>query len=129
MRRTNSQTPFTTIGISSLLTVFLVLCLVTFACLSLSTSKNDYDFGENNAQHETEYYSAANEAEEFLNDISNGRTDKTSESFRINDDQALEVQVEITGSNASGGSKYKVTRWQVVSTVERDYNQNVDLIQ
>ncbi|MGI6766248.1 MAG: hypothetical protein ACOX4R_03400 [Lentihominibacter sp.] len=42
----SSPAPFTTIGVSSLLVVFIILCLVTFACLSLSTAKSDYEFAK-----------------------------------------------------------------------------------
>lgn len=128
MRKANNQTPFTTIGVSSLLVVFLILCLVTFACLSLSTAKSDYELSKDNAQHKTEYYKAANEAEAHLNDLSQGLTDDTEWTIKINKNQALEVKVETTGANASGGQSYRVTSWQVVSTVERDYNQNMNLI-
>ncbi|MCQ2546287.1 MAG: hypothetical protein MJ161_01910 [Clostridia bacterium] len=129
MRKANNQTPFTTIGVSSLLVVFLILCLVTFACLSLSTAKSDYEFSKNNAQHKTEYYRASNEAEKHLNDLAAGRTTDTHWTIKINDRQALEVEAETTGAGADGRQAYKVTRWQVVSTVERDYNQNMNLIQ
>ncbi|MDO4176125.1 MAG: hypothetical protein Q4D99_01440 [Bacillota bacterium] len=129
MRKASNQTPFTTIGVSSLLVVFLILCLVTFACLSLSTAKSDYEFSKNNAQHKAEYYKASNEAEEYLNDLSEGRTNDTEWTIKINDKQALEVKVETTGANSKGGQSYRVTCWQVVSTVERDYNQNMNLIQ
>ncbi|MDD6190088.1 MAG: hypothetical protein PUB75_00660 [Firmicutes bacterium] len=128
MSRSNNSTPFTTIGVSSLLVVFLILCLVTFACLSLSTARSDYEFSKDNAKHKTEYYNASNTAEEHLNDLSTGRTNDTKWTIKINDKHALKVEVDITGSSAAGGKTYEITRWQVVSTVNRDYNQNMNLM-
>lgn len=116
----SSPAPFTTIGVSSLLVVFIVLCLVTFACLSLSTAKSDYEFAKKNAAHKTAYYKACNQAEQNINDLVNGKTNQTSWQIRINDNSALNVKVSDTG---------KITKWQVISTVEHDYNQPVQLIQ
>lgn len=39
--------PFFNIGASSLLVIFLILCLVTFAILTLTSAKSDADFAEN----------------------------------------------------------------------------------
>ena len=54
------------IGLSSLLLVFLVLCLTTFALLSLSSAKSDYSLSEKLAQHRSDYYTASSQAEEML---------------------------------------------------------------
>ena len=47
---------FLNIGTASLLVVFLTLCLVSFAMLSLSTAKSDYEFSQKLAQKTTAYY-------------------------------------------------------------------------
>ena len=43
--------PFFNIGASSLLVIFLILCLVTFAILTLTSAKSDADFAEKLAYH------------------------------------------------------------------------------
>ncbi len=116
----SSPAPFTTIGVSSLLVVFIILCLVTFACLSLSTAKSDYEFAKKNAAYKTAYYKACNQAEQNINDLANGKTDKTSWQIRINNNSALDVKVSDAGD---------IIKWQVISTVDHDYNQPVNLIQ
>ncbi|MCQ2545350.1 MAG: hypothetical protein MJ144_02845 [Clostridia bacterium] len=116
----NSPAPFTTIGVSSLLVVFIILCLVTFACLSLSTAKSDYEFAQKNAVHKTAYYEACNQAEQNINDLANGKTSKTSWQIKIDNKSALDVAVSGAGN---------ITKWQVISTVEHDYNQPIQLIQ
>jgi len=56
MKDRKTPAPMTNIGIASLLVIFLVLCLVVFAALSLSTATNDYKQSLKQAQHVTEYY-------------------------------------------------------------------------
>ena len=58
--------PFFNIGASSLLVIFLILCLVTFAILTLTSAKSDADFAEKLAHHKTNYYAACNTAESTL---------------------------------------------------------------
>ena len=69
MKRNKQQTTFVNIGSSSLLIVFLVLCLTTFAILSLSSAQSDYSFSKRSAEHKTEYYEASSRAEMILGEI------------------------------------------------------------
>ena len=132
MRKNKSTPPVTTIGVPILLVVFIILCLVTFACLSLSTAKSDYSYSEKNATHKTEYYEACNKAEEYVHDINTGRKPPvTYWSVDINNKQALKVKIApIKGANTANTTNnlYEITAWQVVSTVKHDYNHNMILI-
>lgn len=56
MRSKRPQAPAAGIGIASLLVIFIVLCLVVFATLSLSTAMNDHRQSQKMADHVTEYY-------------------------------------------------------------------------
>lgn len=58
--------PITNIGSVSLLMIFIVLCMVTFAALSLSTAATDYRSAQTLAGHTTAYYKASNKAEKKL---------------------------------------------------------------
>ena len=69
MNHKQRSAPFTNIGSSSLLVVFLVLCLVTFAVLSLSSARSDDAFSEKLAARKTAYYTAVNRAEDVLSCI------------------------------------------------------------
>lgn len=71
MKKDKKHSSFTAIGSSSLLVVFLVLCLATFAILSLSSAKSDYSFTERLAEHKSNYYSASSQAEYIAADIDN----------------------------------------------------------
>lgn len=61
--------PVTNIGSVSLLMVFIILCLVTFATLSLSSAAGDYRYSEDTAKQSNEYYNACNKAELKLKKI------------------------------------------------------------
>lgn len=66
MPKEKSQAYGIHIGSSTLLTVFLILCLVTFAVLSLVSARSDYSFSQKTADRKTAYYQASNQAEEVL---------------------------------------------------------------
>lgn len=58
--------PITNIGSVSLLMIFIVLCMVTFAALSLSTAATDHQSAQTLADHTSAYYKASNKAEKKL---------------------------------------------------------------
>ncbi len=60
--------PITNIGTISLMTIFIILCMVTFAALSLSAAANDARSGQKIAEHTLDYYTASNQAEAILAD-------------------------------------------------------------
>ena len=103
-------------GASTLVMIFVLLCLVIFACLTLVTASGDSRLSRKLADRTTEYYAACNLAEEKLADIRRelqaGTVPETSYVFPVSDSQ--ELQVEIALSAEEGG--FSITRWQVVST-------------
>ncbi len=58
--------PITNIGTVTLLMVFIVLCMITLAALSLSSASRDAKLNRQAVRHLTEYYEASNEAEVLL---------------------------------------------------------------
>lgn len=69
MKKDKQQSSFVNIGSSSLLVIFLILCLATFAILSLSSAQSDYSFSQRLAKHRTEYYEASSRAERIVGEI------------------------------------------------------------
>lgn len=59
------------VGASSILIIFILLCLVTFATLSVVSARADYTLSEKSAATTTAYYTACNYAEARLADIDN----------------------------------------------------------
>ena len=50
------------IGTSYLLVIFIILCLVTFAALALSSALRDQSYSQALAKHQTEYAAASTQA-------------------------------------------------------------------
>ena len=99
-----APTPFFNIGTSSLLVIFLILCLVTFAILTLTSAKSDADFAEKLAHHKTNYYAACNTAESTLDEIDAvladawQRSDTDTSKNSINNDSS---QPDLTSNDSS----------------------------
>ena len=140
--KNKSPFSFINIGSSSLLVVFLALCLVTFAILSLSTAKNDYEFSARSAERTTAYYEACNEAERiaaaFSRTLSEAETDGSvtdaavteiagdqaefdqtsgtlSYEVPVSDRQKLSVVLKFNDPSEPE-VRYSVSRWQIVPT-------------
>ena len=54
------------VGVSSILVIFVLLCLVTFATLSLVSARADRNLSQKAVDHTLEYYTASNQAEQIL---------------------------------------------------------------
>lgn len=143
--RNKQSTPFVNIGSSSLLVVFLVLCLVMFAALSLASAGSDFGYSSRMAQRRTEYYAACAEAEQLLDEIDarleqakltnkradlkdlglEQKNDTLSFDTVINDREALHVALTLT---PDGPAYYKITAWQTVTTAEWTENEPLNLM-
>lgn len=63
------QLGFPASGFSSILLIFIVLCLVTLAVLSLVTSQSDYRISQRAAHRTTSYYNAVNTAQQWIDQV------------------------------------------------------------
>ena len=63
------QKPIITIGVSSLLLIFLSLCLIIFAVLSLVSARADLSLSENMARRTRIYYEAESSAADLLSSL------------------------------------------------------------
>ena len=60
------QSSFSSIGITSLVLIFVMLCLLTFSVLSLVTARADLRLSQKNAERTSAYYDAENRANDIL---------------------------------------------------------------
>lgn len=103
-----------TLGGTSLLLIFSVLCLTVFAVLSLSTAKAGDNLSISSETSVKAYYQADSEAEEILAALRRGdfvegvEEEGSVYSYKcpINERTSLYVEVEINGS------EYEILRWQ-----------------
>ena len=59
------------IGIISFIVIFVILCLMTFAILSLSSAKSNAQSVENSINHAKQYYLLSSQGEKTLETIDN----------------------------------------------------------
>ena len=91
----------TSVGGSSILTIFGVLMLIVFALLSLSTAKADRNLADRTWQAKEAYYKADREAEEI--------------------NQQLQVVVEISGKD------YRIKQWKKVYTGDWQGDNSIEV--
>lgn len=111
---------FTTVGGSSILTIFAVLCFIVFALLSLSTAKANSTLSKKSVDAVTAYYQADTRAEEILAQLRSGempegvtKEGKTySYACDVDENQKLQVVVEIKKDS------YEIKKWKKVYTGE-----------
>ncbi len=105
---------FTSVGGSSILTIFAVLCFIVFALLSLSTAKADHMLAEKSVDAVSRYYEADMQAEEILAQIRQGQVpggvikegDRYQYSCPVDHNQQLSVEVEYRDYT------YRIIKWR-----------------
>ena len=108
------------VGISSLLTIFAVLCLVVFALLCISTTQSELRLARAAETAITGYYEADCQAETILAALRRGEHPESvteengiyTYTCPISQTQVLAVEVAVTGD------AYDILRWQAVSTAQ-----------
>lgn len=112
----NSHPPIN-IGTSFLLVIFIVLCMVIFAALSLSSALKDYEYSQKSAQRTSAYYEACNQAEEIFAKIvpSSSTEEKIEYTVPIDEDEILHV-VLLRQSGTS--PTYKIQSWTQEPTTQ-----------
>ena len=129
MKKQNSFS-LTSVGGSSLLVIFAVLCLTVFALLSLSSVKAERRLADAAAQSVTDYYRADLQAEEIFARLQNGESLEGIEeidglwefAIPISQRQVLSVALQREGED------WTVLRWQSVTT-EGELEQSLNVWQ
>ena len=114
-----SETP-SAVGGSSLLVIFVVLCLTIFSVLSLSSVQADGRLSAASADAVYGYYAADSEAEEILAKLRRGEVPEGVQregnrymyTCAVSDVQTLRVEVELAGDS------YRIIQWQTEAVTE-----------
>ena len=125
------------IGTSSLLLIFIVLSLVSFAVLSLSSALTDKKLTQSNLDRTRSYYEACNMAENKLKEIDGKLYEeyqKTGEipgyidemTFAINNTQELYVKIS-THEPGDDNSMIDVVKWKVENVTEPVIDDSIKL--
>lgn len=133
------------VGSSSILMIFVILCLVSFAALSIVSSHADYRLSNKVATRTTNYYDACNQAEESIRDLNtvlhelysgSASADEyfslagTEKSYviEISELQSLQITLDILYPSTGDGAYYSITSWQVITTGSLDYDDTLNVI-
>ena len=120
------------IGSSSILLIFVLLCLVSFAALSIVSANADARLNDKVVERTTSYYDACNEAQTSIAEIDQTLHDlyisgvneadyftqvghDISYTIPISDTQSLNVDLEILYPQKKDESFYKITSWKVIT--------------
>ena len=120
MSRQTSSGQQPTVGGSSLVVTFAVLCLTVFALLGLSTVRADQRLADVSARSVENYYEAELQAETILAQLRSGvipeGVEKDGSIYRyacpVSDTLALQVEVRVEGT------RWEILCWRTVATAE-----------
>ena len=99
MKKKQQSYPAFHAGVSLLLVIFIILCLVILATLSLSSALRDRSYAEKEAEKMAEYYQADAEAVRILEAV-----DQTFLSLIQEDTSASAVMAQLSREEYPGGS-------------------------
>ena len=134
------------IGLSSILLIFVALCLVSFSVLSIVSANADKKLSQKVLMRSLNYYEACNQAEEMLCDVDGilhqaYSSSNNAESYRsltasisryyaypISDSQELQITLDFPYPDTSNSALYRILSWKVVTTQEMQYDEQLHVI-
>ncbi len=120
------------VGSSSILLIFVILCLISFATLSIVSANADAKLSNRVVERTSAYYDACNRAQADIANIDNTLAaiyddsfdedeyfmavgHKKSYIFPISSLQTLSVTLDILYPQEAGDPFYRITSWQVIT--------------
>lgn len=127
MKTKKTSYPPINIGTSFMLVVFIIICMVIFSALSLSSALKDYDSSQKAAERTRNYYNACNQAEEIRAEIESqtATQDMIEYTVPIDENEILHVTLKRRSDNHP---KYSVYSWTKQSTAEWSGNQTLPVL-
>ena len=123
------------IGTASILLVFSVLCLISFATLTLVNAKADYTLSKNLSDRQLAYYKACHKGNAFVAAVNsgydNGKTGAImKESIPITDKQSLDIAIIVNSSKKTFNSNNtcSIIQWQVVNHDNTEYDYTLPVL-
>lgn len=134
------------VGSSSLLLIFVILCLVSFATLSIVSANADHNLTDKVQERSASYYSACNDAQIRLSNIdsalleayetSRDRDEYTAAAggenitfaIPVSDIQTLSVTLQVLYPANPGDAFYKITEWKLETTGTLEFDDTLPLL-
>ena len=124
------------VGSASILLIFSVLSLISFACLTLINSKADYNLSTKLDERQRIYYYACHKGNAFIAAANSGykkglTNDIMKESIPLTDNQSLNISLGLNVSNNldSSDNLYSVIQWQIVNHADFEYDYSLPVMQ
>ncbi len=123
------------VGTASILLIFTVLSIISFATLTLVNSKADYNLSSSLAQRQHSYYEACHKANAFVAAVNSGYETGAEDgiikaSIPINDNQSLDISLIVSSAKKSLNSDNNsgIVQWQVVNNVAFEYDTTLPVM-
>lgn len=115
------------IGLSSILVVIVVLCLVCFAGLSVASANADYQLSNKLSTRTSSYYNAVSKVYTDLNstkkELSEG-DNSFDKSYPINDNQVLHVTATVYADERN----YEISLWEIETIHDPEQDKSLSLL-
>ncbi|MBE5828403.1 MAG: hypothetical protein E7305_02945 [Butyrivibrio sp.] len=123
------------VGTASILLIFTVLSIISFATLTLVNSKADYNLSNNLAERQKSYYSACHQGNAFVAAVNSGfetgaENGIIRESVPISDNQSLDIALIINSAKNSLNldNSENILQWQVVNNGDYSYDTTLPVM-
>lgn len=117
------------VGSASILLIFTVLSLISFATLTLVNSKADYNLSTNLSERQKAYYDACHKGNAFVAAVNSGyetgmEDGIIKESIPLTDNQSLDITIIVNSTNniANSDNKNEILQWQIVNHSDFSYD-------
>ncbi|MDE5910577.1 MAG: hypothetical protein K2H52_17880 [Lachnospiraceae bacterium] len=138
------------IGASSLLVIIVVVSLVCFATLSITSASADLRLSQKLADRTSSYYEACNEAQNTLKNLSGSfrsiymesmnedeynqkikesLSDSLTFTYPMNENQILQVSISPLYPQDSSGDFFQISSWQIVNTTSPELDESLPVFQ
>lgn len=154
---THKKRSVVSIGTTTIVLIFVLLCLLTFSVLSLVSAQANMRLSRKSADHTTAYYTAENTANEILAEViqcmENHLTGANAEEFYagvrsdlegthgiafpepsqlvwrvpVNKNQSLHVTLALSFEPLSNGEHYQIISWNTENTYPWGEDQTIPL--
>lgn len=132
--------PIMNVGTASILTVFIVLAMMTFATLTYMSARKDAHYAQESAEASRQYQEAVNQAyaqiagidANLLNHYRAGTFDAlvgTDYSFTVPITDDAQLQVTLVPCQLENGSLYRITSFQKVRTKQWENDNTLPLME
>lgn len=122
------------IGSASIMLIFTVLTMVSFAALSLSSSRADYNLSKKLLDRQQAYTKASHEGNAFVAAVNSGynfgaEDDIIRKSIPISDNQSLNIAIMTKKTdNSENSENLPIIQWKIVNTRVYDYDTTLPVM-